>query len=53
MSEPELEAEAAMRQIGRVALMVFRGAREDGSLMEAFWATSALLLAMLKKDDET
>jgi hypothetical protein len=48
----QLEQEAALRQLGRTALMVFRGAREDGSLMEAFWATAALMLALAKKDDE-
>lgn len=49
--EKQLEDEAAMRQMGRVALMVFRGAREDGSPMEAFWATAALMLAVAKKDE--
>ena len=48
----QLEQDSTLRDLGRTALMIFRGAREDGSLMEAFWATSALLLAMMKKDEE-
>lgn len=52
MPDDQLEQEASLRDLGRTALMIFRGAREDGSLAEAFWATSALLLAMMKKDEE-
>jgi hypothetical protein len=48
----QLEQDQSLRQIGRMALMVFRGAREDGSLVEAFWATAAALLAFWKKEDE-
>lgn len=47
-----LVQDADLRGLGRTALMIFRGAREDGSLMEAFWATASLLLAIMKKDDE-
>ena len=48
----QIEQERAMRELGRMALMVFRGAREDGSLSEAFWATAAALIAFWKKDEE-
>ena len=48
----DLEQDAGLRLLGRTALMIFRGAREDGSLMEAFWATAATMLAFAKKDDE-
>lgn len=46
------ETDVAMQQLGRVALMIFRGAREDGSLTEAFWATAAAVLAAVKRDEE-
>jgi hypothetical protein len=48
----QIEQDAELRGLGRTALMIFRGAREDGSLMEAFWSTASLLLAIMKKEDE-
>ena len=48
---PDLEQDAGLRELGRSALMIFRGAREDGSLMEAFWATAATMLAIAKSND--
>ena len=48
----DFEQDEALRTLGRMALMLFRGAREDGSLMEAFWATAAAVLALAKKDEE-
>lgn len=52
MSDEQLEADQGARQLGRMALMVFRGAREDGSLSEAFWATAACMLAIARSGEE-
>jgi hypothetical protein len=49
----DAESDQAVRTIGWTALMVFRGAREEGSLTEAFWATAATMLALLRKEDDT
>lgn len=47
-----IDTDPQLQELGRAALMIFRGAREDGSLVEAFWATAATILAVLKKDEE-
>lgn len=52
MDDEQLATEQSRRELGRAALMIFRGAREDGSLMEAFWATAATILAIAKKEEE-
>lgn len=52
MTAPDLEQDAGLRELGRMALMLYRGAREDGTRVEAFWATAAAILALSRQDNE-
>jgi len=52
VNDDQLELDAQMRAMGRTALQIFRGAREDGSLVEAFWATAAFFVAAFKQNEE-
>lgn len=54
MTDPlgDIENAKAQRDLGVLAVRVYQGAREEaGSWREAFWATVALLLAMVMKPD--
>lgn len=46
----QIENERAQRDLGVLAVRVYAGAREESSSrFEAFWATVALLVAMIAK----
>jgi hypothetical protein len=48
----DVENERAQRDLGVLAVRVYRGAREEGGTwLEAFWATVALLAAMISKPE--
>ena len=54
MTDPmtDVENERAQRDLGVLAVRVYRGAREEGGTwLEAFWATVALLAAMISKPE--
>jgi hypothetical protein len=51
-TEEQFQNDASLQEIGRVAVMIYRGARVDASRIEAFWATAAALVAFLRGNVE-
>lgn len=47
----KLEERRMNQEMGRMSVRVFQGAREEGSLWEAFWATAAYWSGLTKTNE--